>query len=248
MGELLCVDGSILSVVPTPVRDAAGEPYEITLRLVRDSAPFALVGERCGHHLRRLARQLGAARRDPGQAASWPDPDDRFPAPGERFAGPQPAESFRPGDVEYFSLRSRERGDLAGAGELRCLVRSSAHWTGHRNGSQDRGGWRLTRRAVIEAWGAGGTGVRSVLTSAELVAFLDTVLKEPDVVGATGSPLADAEEAMTRPGGMSLPMRRRRGRVPDGTTRPRLPALRAKARSIALTAGDPQACRGDVRW
>ncbi|MGA3154859.1 MAG: hypothetical protein ACLPN6_30140 [Streptosporangiaceae bacterium] len=345
MGELLCADGSTLSVVPVPCRDRAGQPYEITLQLVRDAAPFALVGERCGDQLRRLAEQLRAARQDSGQAASWPDPDDRFP-------GPRPMESFLPGDCEYFSLRSRDRGDPAGAGELRCTIRSAARWIGpaaearpagppgltglhgitgvpgvtglhgitgvpgmtglpgpagvarpagvagvtgpgqhglpwqrpwprrtdkgpasargaagriaRRAGVPGamsargtvtapgaavlRGGWQLTRRAVIEAWGAGGIGIRAVLTSAELVTFLDTVLREPDFAGMTGSPSPGAEEARTEPGSSTSPMRRQRGRVPDGSARPRLPAVRAKARGIAVAPGDPQACRGDVRW
>jgi hypothetical protein len=187
-----------------------------------------------------------------------------------------------PGDHEYFALRSRDRDDLPGTGELRCVLRSSAVWVGecmgtgphvqhaphglaesgpaaehglgaesaeagaeppsgpaaehglgaksaeagaeppsgpatgpglgaelgpgaesgrgapspriqHREPGVPRqrpsasrvatgghGRWRLTRRAVIEAWGAGGVGVRAVLTSAELMAFLDTVLTEPD--------------------------------------------------------------------
>ncbi len=222
MGALLCVDGSVLSVSAVNCKDRAGQPYEITLSLARDSVPFAAVGQRCGYQLSRLAECVAAARLDPEQAASWPDPDDRFPAPG---AGDGQARRHgRPGaglghdDHEYFALRARDRGDLSGTGELRCvLLRSSAVWLGECAGTgqhlqpdprsqsdqQVSGGrgtagphalpaqrtwparppagghgrWRLSRRAVIEAWGAGGVGVRAVLTSAELVAFLDTVLE-----------------------------------------------------------------------
>jgi len=86
MGALRCVDGSVLSVEPVSCRDKAGQPYEITLNLARDSVPFAAVGQRCGYQLSELAERINAARQDPEQAAAWPDPDDRFPAPGGRPA------------------------------------------------------------------------------------------------------------------------------------------------------------------
>ena len=60
-------------------------------------------------------------------------------------------------------------------------------------GSDDpaRGGsraqWLLSRRAVLEVWGDAGTEVRAVLTSPELVAFLDTVLREPGGAAMAGS-------------------------------------------------------------
>src|ERR1022692_2118127 len=136
MGEILCVDGSLLSVVAVACRDRLGEPYEITLELARDRVPFAAVGERCGSRLSRLAAQVSAAREDPGQAAVWTDPDDRFPEPQswnehEHEHGPPcgaSLESYLPGDREYLSLRARERTDLPGAGELRCCLRASAEW------------------------------------------------------------------------------------------------------------------------
>jgi hypothetical protein len=216
MGELRCVDGSVLSVEAVTCRDKVGRPYEITLNLARDSIPFAAVGQRCGYQLSRLAERVSAARLDPAQAAAWPDPDDRFPAPGTaaadrppdsggrapgrgagRSAGPARAgrgsnpwrrADYLPGDHEYFALRSRDRGDPPGPGELRCVLRSSAVWLGDcagighhqtspRMAAPGHGRWRLTRRAVIEAWGSGGVGVRAVLTSAELVAFLNAVVR-----------------------------------------------------------------------
>ena len=91
MGALRCVDGSVLSVEAVNCKDRAGQPYEITLSLARDSAPFASVGQRCGHLLALLADRLGGARADPGQAAEWPDPDDRFPAPPQVPAAKIPA-------------------------------------------------------------------------------------------------------------------------------------------------------------
>jgi hypothetical protein len=254
MGALRCVDGSVLSVQAVTCRDKAGQPYEITLNLTRDSRPFAAVGQRCGYQLSQLAAWIAAARLDPEQAAAWPDPDDRFPA-----AGGSPDGGCLPGDHEYFTLRSRDRGDLPGAGELRCVLRSSALWLGECMGTGPRpqpghwpagqhapgrhlpgqhvpgqhapgqhvpgqhipgqhmagqhlpgqqapgqrawpsrhpagghGRWQVTRRAVIEAWGSDGTGVRAVLTSAELVAFLDTVLTEPEGAEPAGAAGASA--------------------------------------------------------
>jgi hypothetical protein len=242
MGELRCVDGSVLSVEAVTCRDKVGRPYEITLNLARDSIPFAAVGQRCGYQLSRLAERVTAARLDPAQAAAWPDPDDRFPGPAPAdslsasdrpapgsAAGPRPGPArgargssgrkadYLPGDHEYFALRSRDRGDPPGPGELRCVLRSSAVWlgdcagVGHHHRATPRmaatghGGWRLTRRAVIEAWGSGGVGVRAVLTSAELVAFLNTVVRGLAAAGtevpqARGVP-AGERSMQKQPGG-----------------------------------------------
>src|SRR5579872_5530145 len=119
MRQLRCVDGSVLAVVAVATHDRAGEPYEITLVLWRGRQRFASVGERCGFRLARLATQVAAAREDPAQAVAWPDPADRFPEPemraGERI---RPREAgFRPGEREYFALRSREPSDRPGSGE-----------------------------------------------------------------------------------------------------------------------------------
>ena len=244
MGKLRCVDGSILAVTAVACNDRLGVPYEVTLELSRGGEPFASVGERCGFRLTQFAAGVTAAREDPAQAAAWPDPDDRFPEPGQPVsAGRSVRPEFRPGDREYFSLRSRDRSDLPGTGEFRCVLRDSAEWLG-----ELRLGWCLTRRAVIEAWGSDGIGVRAVLTSAELVTFLDTVLREPG--GAAVAGCASGTKATTA--GMRLarfgkPSWRQRGRVRDGSTRSRLPALRAQNRSVAFASGDPQARRGDVR-
>src|SRR5271170_3393597 len=182
MGELRCVDGSILTVTAVACRDRLGTPYEITLDLRRGRKRFASVGERCGFRLSELAASVAAAREDAAQAAAWPDPDNRFPEPGHPGSpGLAVGPGFRPGEREYFSLRSRERSDLPGSGEFRCVLRDSAEWLG-----EQRQGWSLTRRAVIEAWGSDGIGVRAVLTSAELVTFLDTVLREPGGAAVAG--------------------------------------------------------------
>src|SRR6266568_3117456 len=154
-----------------------------------------------------------------------------------------PAVACLPGDREYFSLRARERADLPGAGELRCWLRASADWLGEAGPARQKaggpagqaggpagpGGWRLSRRAVLEAWGGPGIGVRAVLTSAELVTFLDTVLAEPGGISLAGPAPGSAGAARTQPGASRRSARRERGRVPDGTARTRLPAVRASA-------------------
>jgi hypothetical protein len=244
MRALRCVDGSILTVAAVACRDRLGNPYEITLMLARDQVPFAAVGERCGSRLSRLAALVGAAREDPAQAAAWPDPDDRFPEPASEPASERASEmssepgsepmagtsltACLPGDREYFSLRARERTDLPGTGELRCCLRASAKWL-EAGSVAGPAGWRLSRRAVLEAWGTGGIGVRAVLTSAELVTFLDTVLEEPGGVTLPGPAPGSASTAGNQLGASRRPGRRQRGRVPDGTARTRLPALRAPA-------------------
>jgi hypothetical protein len=44
----------------------------------------------------------------------------------------------------------------------------------------------VARRAIVEAWGAGGHGVRAVLTSAELAGFLSELLAEADLRAGPG--------------------------------------------------------------
>ncbi len=166
VGGLRCVDGSSLSVIPVPARDRGGTPFEVTLALRRDGESFGTVGERCGFHLAELARQLAAARADESR---WPDPDDLFP--GDHCHR----------EPELFAFRYRDRDDVASTGELRCTLRTTAHWIGGQQG----GTWRRARRAVVEAWGSGGRGVRAVLTSSELAGFLEELLSEAEQAGAS---------------------------------------------------------------
>jgi hypothetical protein len=232
MGELLCVDGSVLDIVAVPCRDRSGQEYEMILELARDREPFATVGQPCGHQLAELANLVRAAREDPEQRAWWPDPDDRFPVPAQAgrlgeaehlgAAGQCALAGFQPDEREYFTLRSRDRGDLPGTGEVRCVLRSTARWEPWDGGGKGR--WLLSRRAVVEAWGDSGTGVRALLTSAELVAFLDTVLGEPDGTDVVDPPI-QAEPSGALPRRLGWPGWRQRGRVPDGSERSRLPAL-----------------------
>ncbi|MFI6517137.1 hypothetical protein ACIBF1_16405 [Spirillospora sp. NPDC050679] len=181
MGRLRCLDGTSLAVVPVPSRDRGGVPFEVTLELRRDGDSFGAVGERCGYFLAGLAERVAAARaEDSPQAARWPDPDDRFPDPR---TGPRPEQAREP---ELFAFRYRDRGDLASTGELRCTLRTSSTWVGPPEADRAADGrWRVARRAVIDAWGAGGRGVRAVLTSAELARFLGDLLAEAERAGAS---------------------------------------------------------------
>jgi hypothetical protein len=150
-----------------------GVPYEVTLELRRDGTPYGTVGERCGWFLARLALGVAAARED--RRGRWLDPDDRFPEE-------EP-------EAELFAFRYRGRADVVrgcvvgggvvGGGELRCLLRTWPVWM-PRQGRRAAGEWRLTRRAIIEAWGAGGLGLRAVLTSAELGDFLGSLVAEAE--------------------------------------------------------------------
>jgi hypothetical protein len=203
VGGLRCVDGSSLTVNPVPSHDRGGTPYEVTLELIRDGVQFGSVGERCGYHLASLAGMMAGARAvDSAHAALWPDPDDRFPDPplgrAVRMLAAEcgHADILRghlPREPELFAFRHRDRGDLGGAGELRCTLRTFSTWVTHpkahpkapRSGTMNpppvgRGRWRLARRAVVEAWGERGWGVRAILTSGELEGFLADLLSEAE--------------------------------------------------------------------
>jgi hypothetical protein len=176
VGGLRCLDGSSLAVVPVAACDRGGTPYEITLELLRDGHSFGAVGERCGYLLADLAGRVAAARAEGSpQAVDWPDLDDRFPEPLGADGTREP---------ELFAFRYRDRGDVLSTGELRCALRTSSFWVGGH--SAPAGRWRVARRAVIEAWGAGGRGVRAVLTSTELAGFLTDLLAEAERTAGGG--------------------------------------------------------------
>jgi hypothetical protein len=62
-----------------------------------------------------------------------------------------------------------------------------------------RGRWRLAQRAVVEAWGDAGIGVRAVLTSGELAAFLQSFVDATSGVGAAYD--GDDGSRLRRPAG-----------------------------------------------
>ncbi len=181
MADLRCLDGSLLSVLPVPVLDREGAPYEVTLRLLRDGADFSEVGERCGWLLATTAARLREVRQLDPRA---------FPSSGleqglrtwATHAGRDPeqvwrdARRFVPRDRELLSLLSRDPDDLTSAGELRVTLREERRW--QPGTGPDPGRWRLSATAVLDAWGGAGVGLRAVLDSAGLLAFLEALVRE----------------------------------------------------------------------
>jgi hypothetical protein len=239
-------------VAPSPRRgaDRADEPWPGQAGEAADHRP-GQAGEAADH---RTGQAAEAADHRTGQMAEFAGHGADRPAGSPPSMTVGRLDGFLPGESEYFALRSRDRADLPGTGELRCVLRSNAVWAGECVGTGQQhslparhivpgqrswpskhpppgeGRWRLTRRAVIEAWGASGIGVRAVLTSAELVAFLDTVLSEPDSAAACqaarpGVQSANSQSAESRRAGASASTERQRGRMPDGIAGARLPAL-----------------------
>lgn len=167
-----------------PVRDRAGTPYEVTLELQCDGRSFGVVGERCGYSLATLARRVTDARAEGSPVArAWPDPADRFPEPvASTTPGGTEDHRFAAREPELFAFRRRDRADTPGTAEFRCTLRTSYTWL---SAPDHHGGeWRLSRRAVVEAWGPDGHGVRAVLTSGELADLLAALVVEARLVGA----------------------------------------------------------------
>jgi hypothetical protein len=182
------VDRSVLSVVPVPVPDRDGVPYEVTLQLLRDGAPFGEVGERCGYFLASTTARLRAAR-DAGEefpsssveaglrawaADAGEDPDDTWAE----------LQRYLPRDRELFCFRSRDPDDLSTVGELRTSLRFERDW--------GESGWSLHCVAVVEAWGEGGQGVRALLDSDQLLAFLESLVQDFAGVGVAYQATEDA--------------------------------------------------------
>jgi hypothetical protein len=195
VAELRCVDGSVLGVRPVPVLDRDGVPYELTLELLRDGEPFGEVGERCGYFLAGTARRLRTWRLH--------DPDGFPPSSCESgvraYAADESADPdatwaalsrYLPRDRELFCFQARDPDDLGTVGSLRVTLEEQRTWIA---GSPGR--WRIDCRAVLEGWGSAGTGVRAVLTSAELEGFLDELVAEFGSVGAS----YDVEEETGQP-------------------------------------------------
>jgi hypothetical protein len=205
MAEIICVDGSRLGVHPVAVLDRQRRPYEVTWRMTRDGAEFGVVGERCGYLLDGVRARLAAARVDgSAEALRWALPD-RFPGgavesgvrawarDGGRDPGVAWTELARyvPRDRELFAFRHRDPDDLGSAGELRCTVRTEKSWEAAGAASSSPGGtpgcWRLGRRAIVEAWGDLGVGVRAVLDSSGLDRFLAVLRREVEREMGEGS-------------------------------------------------------------
>ena len=181
MAEVVCADGSVLVVLPVPCVDRDGAAYEATLRLLRDGAVFGEVGQRCAFFLAATATRLRAARDAAGPDAfptssleagllAWLS--DHGDVGAQRWSE---LEHYLPRDRELFAFLARDPDDVATAGELRAWLRSERTWESRDGGP---GRWTVQHRAVLEAWGAGGTGVRAVLDSTALLALLDELLAE----------------------------------------------------------------------
>jgi hypothetical protein len=178
VAEVRCVDGTLLAVRPVPVLDRDGVAYEVTLQLLRDGQPFGDVGERCGYFVAATARRLRTARaQDPSSfPSSSVEAGVRSYArdgTGEPNAVWSALARYLPRDRELFCFRARDPDDLGTVGELRVSLDEERSWV-----PGPPGRWRIDCRAVLEAWGESGAGVRAVLASVELQAFLDALLDE----------------------------------------------------------------------
>jgi hypothetical protein len=177
VAEVVCVDGSVLALLPVARLDRSGVAYEVTLRLLRDGEPFGEVGECSGWRLSRTAEQLRAVQR-----ASGPD---AFPAAGYDAVldhglvedGDRTLlRRLLPRDRELLCLRARDPDDGDHSGELRLWVREDRSWHAGRDGAPGR--WSLQARAVLDAWGSQGTGVRALLDGPALLRLLDRLVEE----------------------------------------------------------------------
>ena len=187
MAELRCVDGFALSVLPVPCLDRDGVPYEVTRRLERDGAAVGEVGEGFGFFLATTAARPQSAREagaeyPPGglEAGLRACAADRGLDAEDAWTG---FDRYLPRDRELFCFRARDPDDLTAAGELRVVLRHERTW--QRPDDSGRGRWQLRTRAVVEAWGSGGSGVRALVDSAGLLAFLEQLLRECAEVGAS---------------------------------------------------------------
>jgi hypothetical protein len=200
MATLTCVNGSTLDVLPVMVVDRDAVPYELTLRMLRDGTPFGAVGERCGFFLAATAGRLRtAAGEEADGQLRWPDPDDRFPASSaEGGVRAWAADSglnadqtwaalqrYLPRERDLFTFRTRDPDDLATIGELRCSVRTQRTWVAGDAPAGGGGRWRLARRAVVEAWGDEGAGVRAVVGAVDLLRWLTELLDQAAAMGCS---------------------------------------------------------------
>lgn len=174
MAEVVCVDGSVLTLLPVPKRDRSGAAYEVTLRLLRDGAPFGEVGECSGWLLSRTAGQLRALQEEHGPDAFPPGAYDAVLDHGLVENGDRTVlRRLLPRDRELLCLRARDPDDGEHSGELRLWVREDRTW---RDGA--RGRWSLQARAVLDAWGAGGTGLRALLDGPALLGLLERLTEQ----------------------------------------------------------------------
>jgi len=196
MAEVQCVDGSVLSVAPVPKRDRSGAAYEVTLRLLRDGEPFGAVGECSGWLLTRTAERLRSRQDLAGPHAFPPAAYDTvlgLVEDGSRAL----LRRLLPRDPELLCLRARDPDDGDPSGELRLWVREDHTW--HDGSGGARGRWSLQTRAVLDAWGSDGTGVRALLDGPALLRLLDGLVEEAARATGDGRLAAGAAAADPSP-------------------------------------------------
>ncbi len=179
MAEVRCANGCRLGVLPVPVLDRDGVPYEVTLSLILDGAPFGAVGERCGYFLAAAAARVRAAR-EAGEAfppstleaglRAWADDEG-----GDADAVWRVLQRYVPRDRELFCFHARDPDDPSAAGQLRAFLQHHRRWTD--------AGWVVQSHAVLDAWGDDGTGVRAVLDSDQLLVLLEQLVQDCAAVG-----------------------------------------------------------------
>ena len=147
MAEVVCVDGSVLALLPVPKLDRTGVAYETTLRLLRDGLPFGDVGECSGWRLWRTAEQLRALQQEHGPDAFPPGAYDAVLDHGLVEDGDRTVlRRLLPRDRELLCLRARDPDDGNPSGELRLWVREDRTWHEGRDGA----------RGTVVAAGPGG--------------------------------------------------------------------------------------------
>ena len=177
MAEVACVDGSVLTLRPVPKLDRSGAAYEVTLRLLRDGEPFGDVGECSGWLLSRTAEHLRALQQDSGPDAFPLGAYDAVLDHGLVEDGDRTLlRRLLPRDRELLCLRARDPDDGDPSGELRLWVREDRTWHDGRDGA--RGRWSLRTRAVLDAWGSAGTGLRALLDGPALLRLLEALADE----------------------------------------------------------------------
>jgi hypothetical protein len=193
VAELRCGDGRSVGVLPVPVLDRDGMPYEVTLSLTLDGAPFGAVGERCGYFVAAAGSRLRAAAGSfPPSAVeaglrAWAEDGGADPDLAWKVL-----ERYVPRDRELFCFRARDPDDIAADGQLRVCVEQVRSW-------QD-GRWVLSSHAVVDVWGDAGSGVRAMLSAAELLAFLESLLRDCAELGVVYD-ASDDGALLRRPAG-----------------------------------------------
>jgi hypothetical protein len=180
VAEVTCVDGSVLTLVPVPVTDRTGTAYEVTLRLLRDGVPFGDVGECCGWRLARTADQLRDLQElGPGSGRTPSRRGPTTPSSTTAWSGTATGRSCGVCCPATGSCCACARGTPTTATpRASCACGCARTAPGTRAAALSAGRWSLRTRAVLDAWGSGGTGVRALFDGRSLLELLDRLLDE----------------------------------------------------------------------